>query len=191
MRFRIIIIAILVILLSQSELLGSKYPHHQLGISYSTISGTGLGYVLELDRHNAFQFTIMPYYTGCNADNNLNLTIISGVEYQRTIYRDFENKIYAFGAASLWFFEKNSVKYINQNTDFEKEIKLYDKDVYHNLGLGVGYDYILNGAVSFNFNLGLQYQFTSNDSYFNYLERTDGKSSFIGLGGGVGIFFHL
>lgn len=191
MRFRITIIAILVTLLSQSELLASKYPHHQLGISYSTISGTGLGYIIELDRHNAFQFTIMPYYTGSNADNDLNLTIISGIEYQRTIYRDFENKIYAFGAASLWFFEKNSVKYINQNTDFEEEIKLYDKDVYHNLGVGVGYDYILNEAVSFNFNLGLQYQFTSNDSYFNYLERTDGKSSFIGLGGGVGIFFHL
>lgn len=191
MRFRIIIIAILVTLLSQTELLASKFPHHQLGISYSTISGTGLGYVIELDRHNAFLFTLMPYYTGSNADNDLNLTVISGFEYQRTIYRDSENKLYAFGAASLWFFEKNSVKYINQNTDLEEEIKLYDKDVYHNLGIGIGYNYIMNEAVSFNFNLGLQYQFTDNDSFSNFLERTDGKSSFIGLGGGVGILFHL
>lgn len=191
MRFKLIIIAILVTLLSQSELLASKFPHHQLGISYSTISGTGLGYVIELDRHNALQFTIMPYYTGSNADNDLNLTVISGIEYQRTIYRDSENKIYAFGAASLWFFEKNSVLFMNQNTDFEKQIKLYDKDVYHNLGVGVGYNYILNEVVSLNANLGLQYQLTGNDSYTNYLERTDGKSSFIGLGGGVGILFHL
>ncbi|MER3328872.1 MAG: hypothetical protein RIF34_04780 [Candidatus Kapaibacterium sp.] len=169
----------------------SKYPHHQLGISYSTISGTGLGYNLELDRQNAFLFTVMPYYTGSNAENNLNLTIITGIEYQKTIYRNSEHKVYGFIAASLWYFEKNSVTYIDQGTDFEKEVKLYDKDVYHNLGLGAGYNYILNNAVSFNLNLGLQYQTTSNDSFYNYLERTDGSESFIGIGGGVGIFFHL
>lgn len=177
--------------MSYNVSLAGKYPHHQLGISFSTISGTGLGYVIELDRYNSFQFTLMPYYTGSNAEKNLNLTLITGLEYQRTLYRDFENKIYAFGAASLWYFEKNSSRIINPNSDFEKEILLYDKDVYHNLGLGLGYDYILNEVVSFNFNLGLQYQFTSNDSYPNYLERTRGQASFLGLGGGIGIFFHL
>lgn len=189
MRSKLIILA--VFLLSIAPTFANKYPHHQLGISYSTISGTGLGYVIELDRHNAFQFTVMPYYTGSNVDNDLNLTIISGLEYQRTIYRDSENKIYGFVAASLWYFEKNSVTKINAGTDFEKEIKLYDKDVYHNLGLGVGYDYILNEAVSFNINLGLQYQSTSNDSFINFLERTDGEPSFLGVGGGAGIYFHL
>lgn len=189
MRSKVIILTIFLLAISTS--FASKYPRHQVGISYSTISGTGLGYVLELDRHNAFQFTVMPYYTGSNADNDLNLTIISGVEYQRTIYRDSEHKVYGFAAVSLWYFEKNSVIYINQGTDFEKQIKLYDKDVYHNLGLGVGYDYILNEAVSFNFNLGLQYQMTSNDSFHNYLERTNGNPSFLGVGGGAGIFFHL
>ena len=189
MRFKYLIFTLF--FLTVSTTWASKYPHHQLGISYSTISGTGLGYVIELDRHNAFQFTVMPYYTGSNAENNLNLTVITGVEFQKTIYRDSEHKVYGFAAASLWYFEKNSVTYINQGTDFEKEIKLYDKDVYHNLGLGVGYDYILNEAVSFNMNLGLQYQMTSNDSFTNYLERTDGKESFIGLGGGVGLLFHL
>ena len=189
MRSKLIILAIF--LLGITNTYAGKYPHHQLGISYSTISGTGLGYVIELDRHNAFQFTVMPYYTGSNADNDLNLTIITGIEYQRTIYRDSEHKVYGFVAASLWYFEENSVTLINPDTDFEKEIKLYDKDVYHNLGLGVGYNYIINSAVSFNFNLGLQYQSTSNDSFDNFLERTDGKESFVGVGGGVGIFFHL
>ncbi len=189
MRFKFLILTIF--LLTISTTWASKYPHHQLGISYSTISGTGLGYVIELDRHNAFQFTVMPYYTGSNAENNLNLTVITGVEYQKTIYRNSEHKVYGFAAASLWYFEKNSVTYINPGTDFEKQINLYDKDVFHNLGLGVGYNYILNEAVSFNMNLGLQYQTTSNDSYHNYLERTNGKESFIGLGGGVGILFHL
>lgn len=189
MRFKLIILTFL--LFSISTVSARKYPHHQLGISYSTISGTGLGYIIELDRHNAFQFTLIPYYTGNNAENNLNLTIISGVEYQKTIYRNSEHKVYGFAAASLWYFEKNSVTYIDPGTDFEKEIKLYDKDVYHNLGLGVGYNYILNSAVSFNINLGLQYQTTSNDSFDNFLERVDGNDSFIGVGGGVGIFFHL
>ena len=189
MRFKIIIVTIL--FLATTSVFANKYPRHQLGISYSTISGTGLGYVIELDRQNAFQFTVMPYYTGSNADNNLNLTIITGIEYQKTIYRDSGHKVYGFAAASLWYFEKNSVTYIDPGTDFEKEIKLYDKDVYHNLGLGVGYNYILNSAVSFNFNLGLQYQTTSNDSFDNFLERVEGNTSFIGVGGGVGIFFHL
>lgn len=189
MRSKLAILIIFLFCISSAS--ASKYPRHQLGISYSTISGTGLGYVIELDRHNAFQFTVMPYYTGSNADKDLNLTVITGVEYQKTLYRDSEHKVYGFAAASLWYFEKNSVTYIDQGTDFEKEIKLYDKDVYHNLGLGVGYNYILNSAVSFNFNLGLQYQSTSNDSFDNFLERTNGKESFIGIGGGVGIFFHL
>jgi len=191
MRFKLIILSIFILLVSQSGTLAKKHPHHKLGISFSTISGTGLAYQIDLDRHNSFQFTLMPYYTGSDADKNLNLTIISGLEYRRTIYRDSENKIYGFAAASLWYFEKNEVEIINPNTDLEREISLYDKDVYHNLGVGVGYDYTLNQVVSFNFNLGLQYQSTTNDSYLNFLERTDGNSSFLGLGGGVGILFHL
>ena len=191
MRSKIFILSIILVIVSQSETFSKKFPHHQLGINFSTISGTGLSYQLEFDRHNTFQFTLMPYYTGSDADNNLNLTLISGVEYKRTIYRDYENKIYGFVAASLWYFEKNEVQIINPYTDLEQEIELYDKDVYHNLGLGIGYDYILNEVVTFNINIGLQFQSTANDSFNNFLERTDGKSSFIGLGGGVGIFFHL
>lgn len=191
MRSKVIILSILIVFVYQYETMAKKFPHHQLGINLSTISGAGLSYQLELDRHNTFQFTLMPYYTGSDADNNLNLTLISGIEYKRTIYRDFENKIYGFAAASLWYFEKNEVQIINPNTDLEQVIPIYDKDVYHNFGLGIGYDYILNEVVSFNLNIGLQYQSTTNDSFENFLERTDGKSSFIGLGGGVGIFFHL
>lgn len=191
MRSNLIILTFLFILVSHSESMAKKFPHHQLGISFSTISGTGLSYQIELDRHNSFQFTLMPYYTGSEADKNLNLTLITGIEYKKTIYRDIENKIYGFVAASLWYFEKNDIRIINPNTDLEQEVTLYDKDVYHNLGLGVGYDYILNEVVLFNFNLGLQYQTTANDSFNNFLERTNGKASFIGLGGGVGIFFHL
>lgn len=189
MLFRFTIAILL--LLSSTSAFASKYPRHQLGINFSTISGTGLGYVLEFDRDNAFRFTLMPYYVGSKAENNLELTIISGIEYQHTLYRDFENKLYIFGAASLWYFEQNSSTIINANTDFEKKISLYDKDVYHNLGVGFGYDYILNEAVSFNINLGLQYQSTANDSFNNFLERTAGESSFLGIGGGVGIYFHL
>jgi hypothetical protein len=189
MRFKLLIISLL--FLSVGTTYSSQYPKHQLGISFSTISGTGLGYVLEFDRYNALQFTLMTYYTGSSTGGNLNLTVISGIEYQRTIHRDAENKLYAFGAASLWYFEKNSTKVINSNTDFEKEIDIYDKDVFHNLGIGIGYDYILNKVVSFNVNLGLQYQTTANDSFANFLERTRGSSSFLGLGGGVGILFHL
>lgn len=170
----------------------SKFPKHEVGISFSTISGTGLGYLLELDRWNAFQFTFMPFYSGDEPQKNDNLSLIGGIEYHRVLYRDFEHRFYLFGAVSIWYFEQHESMIINPNTDFEKEIILFDKDVYHNFGLGFGYMYNLNNVVSFDFNLGLQYQTSSNNSFHNYLERIEsGESSFLGLGGGVGILFHL
>jgi hypothetical protein len=169
-----------------------KFPKHELGISFSNISGTGLGYLLELDRWNGLRFTFMPFYSGDDPQKNDNLSLIGGIEYHRNIYRDFEHRVYIFGAASIWYFEQHESKIINPNTDFEQEIILFDKDVYHNFGVGFGYMYNLNNVVSFDLNLGIQYQSSSNNSYQNYLERLEsGESSFLGLGGGVGILFHL
>ena len=191
MLFKKYILSI-IFLVAISSLSARKFPKHEIGISFSTISGTGLGYLVELDRWNSLKFTFMPFYSGDEPQKNDNLSLIGGVEYHKNLYRDFEHKIYVFVSASIWYFEQHESFIINPNTDFETEVTKFDKDVYHNFGLGVGYIYNLNNVVSFDFNLGLQYQISSNNSYYNYLERLgSGEDSFFGLGGGVGILFHL
>lgn len=192
MLFRKYILLITTFVIAFTSLNAAKFPKHQLGITFSTISGTGLGYMLELDRWNSLKFTFMPFYSGDEPQKNDNLSLIGGLEYHKNIYRDNEHKVYIFGAASIWYFEQYESFIINPNMDFETEITDFDKDVYHNLGLGVGYIYNINNVVSFDFNLGLQYQISTNNSYYNFLERLEsGEDSFLGLGGGVGILFHL
>lgn len=189
MRFKYF--TILTLFFVAIQLQASKYPQHQLGINYSTISGTGLSYRLMFDRANTLQFTMLPYYEQEDQQKDYNFTIIAGVEYQRNIYLSTEHRIYGFASASLWYFEDRGINIVNPNTDLEYTVYTYDKDVFHNLGIGIGYDYTLNKIVSFNLSLGLQYQTTQNDSFDNFMERTNGKQSFVGIGGGAGIFFHL
>jgi len=192
MLFRKSILLVSIFVIAFTTLNAAKFPKHELGISFSTISGPGLSYLLELDRWNSLKFTFMPFYSGDEPQKNDNLSLIGGLEYHRNLYRDFEHKVYIFGAASIWYFEQHESFIINPNTDFESEITEFDKDVYHNLGIGAGYVYNLNNVVSIDFNLGLQYQISSNNSYYNFLERLgSGEGSFFGLGGGVGILFHL
>lgn len=168
--------------------LSAAYPKHLVGIDYSTISGSGLSYSIELDKNTALKFSGIPMYYGAKPPDKMTLIGDAGVEYQYNIWKIKNNRLYLFGGGSYWYVEKRDViSYMK----FEKLIieKTIVKNNIFNIGAGIGYEKVFLNKIALNLNVGLQYQLSDGKGFPLLLDRSPETQKFLGVGGGIGLKF--
>ncbi|MEI6089115.1 MAG: hypothetical protein WCR42_01545 [bacterium] len=168
--------------------LTAAYPKHLVGVDYSTISGSGLSYSLELDRSNVLKFSGILMYYGPKPPDKMTLLADAGMEYQYNIWKIKNNRLYLFGGGSYWYVEKRDViSYMK----FEKLIieKTIAKNNIFNIGAGIGYEKVFLNKIALNLNIGLQYQLSDGEGFPLLFDRSPESQKFIGVGGGIGLKF--
>jgi hypothetical protein len=170
--------------------LSAAYPKHLAGVDYSTISGSGLSYSLEIDRSNVLKFSGILMYYGPKPPDKMTLLADVGMEYQYNIWKIKDNRLYLFGGGSYWYVEKrDAISYMK----YEKLIteKTIAKNNIFNLGAGIGYEKVFLDKIALNLNVGLQYQLSDGKGFPLLFDRSPETQKFLGVGGGLGLKFIL
>jgi hypothetical protein len=137
----------------------------QLGLSFSTLGGSGIYYLAKPTPTDYFKITGIFIYDNGNDTKDSFFSL--GAEYQRNLFINSANRTYAIFGASF----DNS---ISGNTFFDES----NTDRIFNFGVGMGIDFgsSVKGIV---FNTHLTYQYTT--------EFGDSEFTRLGLGGGIGV----
>lgn len=187
MRFSLIMILFAIVGAMTSS---AAYPKHLVGVEYSSISGSGLSYSLELDKNNVLKFSGIALYYGDKPPDQMSIYTNAGMEYQYNIWKIKNNRLYLFGGGSYWFIEKRDIISYKKNEKLILEKKVTENSIL-NIGGGVGYEKVFLNKLAINLNVGLQYQ-TSDGSGFPLLfDRSRDSQKFLGVGGGIGLKFIL
>ncbi len=163
-----------------------RYPKHQFGLGFSTISGSGLTYQLDIDKLNTLRLNFFAYYQGEEPPDKIKLYSNIGLEYQFNLYNNRTERAYLFAGGSYWLIEKRDYEW-----GYIKDIKtkIADNELYRlfNTGFGAGYEVKFWGRAAFSISLGLQYQISEKSSLDKLFDRNPTGESFFGLGGGIGL----
>jgi hypothetical protein len=163
-----------------------SYPKHQIGLGYSAYSGTGLNYLLEINKTSALQFSGVGYYIGDNPPDDIDFYGIIGGEYQHTIIKNNDSRIYGFFGFSMLHLEKIRTKTFIINDKIIKN-KTIETDRIYNYGTGVGYEYKLLPQLSVSANIGLLYQLSDIADFSEYWDRNPAGTTYTGIGIGIAI----
>jgi hypothetical protein len=168
--------------------LSAAYPKHLVGVDYSTISGSGLSYSLELDRSNVLKFSGILIYYGAKPPDKMTLIGDAGMEYQYNIWKIKNNRLYLFGGGSYWYVEKRDViSYMKfEKLIIEKTIATHN---IFNIGVGIGYEKVFLNKIALNLNVGLQYQLSDGKGFPLLFDRSPEAQKFLGVGAGIGLKF--
>lgn len=163
-----------------------RYPKHQFGLGFSTISGGGLTYQLDIDKINTLRLNFFAYYQGEEPPDRVKLYANIGIEYQYNLYNNRKERAYVFTGMSYWLVEKRDYEwdYIN-----DIKTKIADNELYRlfNTGLGLGYEVKFWGRAAFSVSLGVHFQISEESSLDKLFDRNPTGDSFIGIGGGIGL----
>jgi hypothetical protein len=188
-RYFKVICLVLLFLLAKGELEANnsrRYPKHQFGLGFSSISGAGLTYQLDVSKVSSLQTNFFAYYQGEEPPDKVKLYANIGLEYQYNLFNDRETRYYLFSGASYWLIEKRDYKlgYVN---DILTKLAENDLQRLYNFGLGIGYEIKFWGHAAFSASLGLQIQKSDESNLDKLFDRNPSGTSFFGLGGGIGI----
>ena len=185
MRLRLILLLVLV--LTGKTLFAQEYAEglspHQAGPVASSISGYGAGYAYNFNANYRLKATILFYYS--NNDNSATyLTLLGGLELQRTLQTSSMTRFYGFIGGYVYHHRyEDQYTYASEGSLFSYSNHI-ERD--YAVGGGIGFEVLLWGHVVVNLDGGLQY-FTSQFSPTSY---NSGSQEF-GMGGGVGIMYRF
>ncbi len=168
----------------KSDYLDVRYTH-QIGMSYSNISGGGFHYLLTFGDSYGIKLAGIYIYDkddedDINSDEELEIVETDangGIEFQRDIIQKFVNnnismRLYFLMGGSFWY-DRDVINY--KDTGSLKEITRDDK--YISAGAALGYEIQFWQRVVLNVNFGY--------AYSHYLEPENTKK-YAGFGGGIG-----
>ncbi len=185
-KYFIVLLSFVCLSYSASANNSRHYPKHQFGLGYSSISGAGLTYQLDIDKLNTLRLNFFAYYLGDEPPDKVKLYSNIGLEYQYNLYNNRSERAYIFSGMSYWLIEKRDYElgYVNDILT-----KLADNELYrlYNFGLGIGYEVKFWERAAFSISLGLQYQMSEKSNLDKLFDRNPTGESFFGIGGGLGL----
>lgn len=146
-----------------------RFAPRQIGLSFSTLSGAGIHYLLPVDYQNNVKFTGFYYYT--SSGNSEDSFYSLGVEYQRDIFEDDVSRVHFILGTHI---DNN----LSENIYFQDRT---ERSSYFNLGTGLGYDFG-GGAKGIMVNIHVTYQLTTGIGF-------DQTRLGLGFGAGLGLNF--
>lgn len=161
-----------------------EYPKHHIGVSASSISGSGVSYKYRAESGFAFKLTGFAYYLQTEEENqnfdNTEFWYNVGSELQYDIFNPNQGRLFVFLGASYRF---SNDEY--SNNEFDEEYRF-------SIGPGVGYEYYFWERLSINAELGFNYSYREDTySYSWNSQNNPTKRTEIGLffGGGIGLSY--
>ncbi len=180
-------VILLIALLPQLAIGQSRsYPKHQFGIALSTVSGAGLNYQIELNPKDIFLLAGFAYYRSEAPPDDMDLYANLGLQYQNNLYKNPEARIYLAPAFSVWYIEEKNFTLIRRN-DVITKIITRDVNRIFNVGLMAGIEYKIMQRLALSAELGLHYQLSERSKTAILIDRNPSGTSYIGIGGGIGI----
>jgi len=157
---------------SQSKEAKEFIASKQLGLTVSTLGGTGIYYLHPINEKDNFK--IAGIYVYDNGDSYSDSYFSLGFDYQRDFYEEYTRRVYFMAGASI----DNSVT----NDTFFDNYSSENKSSYFSIGAGVGAD-LGDRTKGLVFNLHITYQLTQS--------LDDNDRTRVGLGAGVGVGFNF
>ncbi len=162
------------------------YPKQQIGVGYSSFSGTGINYLIEINKYSAFQIAGIVYYFGEKPPDDLNFYTIIGAEYQYSFLKEKDYRLYSFLGFSMLQLEKRRISIITEN-DRIITTKTIETDNIYNYGIGVGIEFKLSPQFSLSTNLGFLHQKSDISNFSEFWDRNPSGTIFNGLGVSIAI----
>lgn len=146
----------------------------QLGLSYSSLGGAGIHFILPTTEKDNVKFTGILIYRD-DADSKETFFSL-GAEYQRDLVEGNDKRAYFSAGAHVDNQLSNTLYFDYYDTISSSRVRFF------NAGIGLGFDYgnITDGIV---LNAHVSYQLTTG---YGDVDRTR-----VGLGGGLGIGFNF
>lgn len=163
-----------------------SYPKYQFGIALSTVTGAGLNYQIELNPKDVLSFTGFAYYRSEAPPDDMDLYTNLGLQYQNNLFKSPETRIYAATAFSVWYIEEKNFTVIKEN-DVITKIITRDINRIFNFGLLGGLEHKIMERLALSVEFGLHYQLSEQSSSGILIDRNPLGTSYIGIGGGIGI----
>lgn len=179
----IMFIVFLAIISSNLNLIAKE---QQVGVNFSSISGSGLSYHTQINKDIEITATGFLYYTGDGVSKDIDKAYLFGSELQYNLSESKDNRLFLFLGSSFWYLEKEMPRSIKIN-DKLINYTVLDINRIWNLGLGIGYEIPIMDIAKFNLGIGLQYQTSSNGGASRYIDRSPNGTSFLGIGGTLGL----
>ena len=181
MKYWFLILLIFTIYVVEAKI----YPKHQIGLGYSSVSGSGITYQLETDPDNVFEFSFFAYYVAEEPPDRKEIFVNGGMEYQRNLYKDRYNRFFGYAGSSVWDLdERDYEEYIKNDVVYR------DKTVKTNrvfiTGLGVGYERRFEIRMAVEISAGYQFQASRNRNFGYMISRGEE-----GLASGPSIGFSI
>lgn len=176
-------IAFLIIISSGVKLCAKE---QQVGINFSSISGSGLSYHTQLNKNIEFTATGFLYYTGDGVSKDIDKVYLFGSEFQYNLSDNKDNRLFLSLGSSFWYLEKEMPRSIKIN-DKLINYTLLDINRIWNFGLGLGYEVPIMDIAKFDLGVGLQYQTSGIGGASRYIDRSPNGTSFFGIGGTLGL----
>lgn len=176
-----------ILLFSSLSLKSQKitYPKHQIGISYSSFSGTGLNYQIETNKMNAFQVSAFAYYNSA-VDNEKNIIAIIGGEYQLTLLKESNTRYYLFTGLSVLHLEDQITTIRKENDVIIKDTKISSDRIY-NFGIGPALEYKPHIQFAISIGAGFLYQISNKEPFSEFWDRSPNNTSYFGIGGTISL----
>lgn len=167
-----------------------SYPHHQLGLSYSSFSGSGFSYLIEINKDYALNANGLIYYQGDKPPDDLDQYGIIGLELQKNFYNSEYTRYYIFAGVGFWYLEERRLNTIKINdATFTTKTKKIDRIWNFGFGPGVEYNFLPRAAISLN--VGLLYQQSDNAAFPELFDRSPNSDSYFGFGGSIALRFRF
>tara|TARA_R110002124_G_C8757645_1_gene498838 strand:- start:144 stop:674 length:531 start_codon:yes stop_codon:yes gene_type:complete len=157
---------------SQSKQAKEFVATKQLGLTVSTLSGTGIYYLIPINEKDNLK--IAGIYIYDNEESYSDSYFSLGFDYQKDFYEEYTRRVYFMAGASI----DNSVS----NDTFFDGYDYDSKTSFFSLGVGVGAD-LGDRSKGLVFNLHITYQLTQSID--------DNDRTRVGLGAGVGVGFNF
>ncbi len=150
------------------ELVGTK----QLGLTASTLGGTGIYYLHPINERDNFKIAGIYIYDNSSSYSDSYFSL--GFDYQRDFYEEYTRRVYFLAGAHI----DNAISNDTFFDGFDNE----NKESFFSIGAGVGAD-LGDRSKGLVFNLHLTYQLTKS--------LDDNERTRVGLGAGIGVGFNF
>lgn len=147
----------LVLLFFVIPILNLYSKDQSFGLNFSTFSGMGLSYQNEVNKDFSLKFTAFGYYFGDKPPDEMTILGNFGTEFHYNLNENDNSRTYLLLGGSYWKKEDRYLKIEKINDEIITNKIRNPYDIY-NVGLALGYEYVIIEPVKFNCNIGLQYQ---------------------------------
>lgn len=157
---------------------------NELGLSFNTLSGSGLNYNREITPKINLELSAFYFYLGENPPQEYDTFLNFGIELQYNLYKNSSNRVYLLLGGSIWQINEYYIIQIPVVNGSPREKQINIESNLNNYGFGVGHEIRL--LKSFSFSYSLNYQFQNNkENTYNGFPSISNSNKYSGLGFGI------